>query len=114
MIQQAPATVMALFQIVADQPFEVLELAVGDEDRRQGALSLVTDVEKLDAGPLAGQRFECQLDIGEALELYLQAESFFDTRRFLCFPCCFELRLQGLDLPHQRRAVLLPVTIRRH
>ena len=111
-INQAPVIagtagpVARSLQIFANQAFEVIELAIGDEDSREGPIVLLTDIEEFDSRPLSGQALEGQLDVGEALELHLQAQTVLHSGGLLRFPGIFSHTSELADLVLQRRAVL--------
>ena len=105
-IAETTGPVACFFQILANQALEVFELAVGDENGGLGPVVLVTNVEELNARSLSCQAFEGQLDVGEALELHLQAQSVFHSGSLLRFPGDFSRASNLADLALQRRTVL--------
>ena len=92
-------------QIVADEVFEVIELAVGHENRGVSAVLFVADVEEFDSRTLPRQALEGEFDIGEAPELDLEAQPLLDPGRPLRFPRRLRVGSKRIDLPPQVRAM---------
>ena len=83
----------------------MVELAVGDEDGGAGSILLVTDVQQFDSPVVSSQALKGQLDVGEALELHLEAQTVFHPSGLLRFSGIFRHASKLVDLALQRRAV---------
>ncbi len=61
-----------------DEPFEMVQLTVGDEDGGEGPILVMANVQQFDALAFSRQALERQLDIRETLEFDLEAQTSFE------------------------------------
>ena len=104
-VAKTAGLVSCFCQVVTDQTLEVVELAIGDEDGSVSSIALVTDVQQLDSPVVPSQALKGQLDIGEAFELHLQAQTVLHPGRLLRFSGEFRHVSKLVDLALQRRGV---------
>ena len=69
------SAILAVVEIVPDESLEVFELSGRDEDSGVGGVVAMADVAQLDALALAREALEREIDVREALELDLDAET---------------------------------------